>query len=109
MRAVLRLAGHELRARWLGWVVLALLVGLSGAVVLTAAAGARRTDSAYPAYLSTTRAPDYLISIGASGSNDLYDHVVNLPEVEAGGVLAGPPLISETNGQLDLNADRYVQ
>ena len=51
VRVVLRLVAHELRARWRGWAVLVLLVGVAGGAVLTAAAGARRTDSAYPRFL----------------------------------------------------------
>ena len=65
MRVVLRLAAHELRARWLGWAVLALIVGLAGGVVLTAAAGARRTDSAYPRFLTAYRASDVLVGPAA--------------------------------------------
>ena len=34
---VLRLAAHKLRARWRSWVILALLTGLAGGAVLTAA------------------------------------------------------------------------
>ena len=48
MRAVIYLAAHELRARWRGWAVLAALVAVAGGAVLAAAAGASRTDSAYP-------------------------------------------------------------
>lgn len=40
MRAVLRLAAHELHARRKGWAVLVLLVGMTGGAVLTAAAAA---------------------------------------------------------------------
>ena len=38
----------QLRRRWTSAVVIALLVGTAGGVVLTAYAGARRTDTAYP-------------------------------------------------------------
>lgn len=41
----------ELRQGLLGMLGLALLLGLIGGVVLTAAAGARRTDTAYPRLL----------------------------------------------------------
>ena len=54
MRAVLRLAAHKLRTRWRGWAFLLLLVGLAGGAVLTAAAGALRTDSAYPRFLENS-------------------------------------------------------
>lgn len=39
----------ELRPKLRSLLALALLLGLVGGVVLTAAAGARRTDTAYPA------------------------------------------------------------
>ena len=83
MRAVLRLAGHELRARWLGWVVLALLVGLAGGVVLTAAAGARRTDSAYPRFLAVSKASDVLIGPASNGTGGYDDALARLPGVAA--------------------------
>jgi hypothetical protein len=57
MRAVLRLAAHEFHARWKGWAVLVLLAGLAGGAVLTAAAGARRTDTAYPRFLEAYEGP----------------------------------------------------
>ena len=82
MRVVLRLAAHELRARWLGWAVLALIVGLAGGVVLTAAAGARRTDSAYPRFLTAYRASDVLV--GPGGRWAAYDDALaRLPGVAA--------------------------
>jgi hypothetical protein len=47
------------RRRWQALVSLALLLGLAGGVVLTAAAGARRTDTAYPRPPRTgARCPD---------------------------------------------------
>lgn len=46
----------DLRQRWRGLAVLALLLGLIGGTVLTAAAGARRTATAYPRLLTWARA-----------------------------------------------------
>ena len=46
----------DLRLRWRAALGLALLLGLIGGVVLTAAAGARRTDTAYPRLLRSARA-----------------------------------------------------
>ena len=37
-----------LRARWRTWLVLAVLTGLPGGLITAVAAGARRTDAAYP-------------------------------------------------------------
>ena len=46
----------ELRRRWRALAGLALLLGLIGGVVLAAAAGARRTDTAYPRLLQWANA-----------------------------------------------------
>lgn len=68
MRAVWLLASHEFSARWRGWLALALLAGLGGAVVLAAVSGARRTASAYPRLLHASRASDVLVSPASTGS-----------------------------------------
>jgi putative ABC transport system permease protein len=83
MRAVLRLVAHNLRARWRGWVFLALLVGVAGGAVLTAAAGALRTASAYPRFLQASRASDVLVSPAGSGLGGYYDALGRLPDVAA--------------------------
>ena len=73
MRAVLGLAARELRGRWLSWAVLVLLVALAGGVVLTAVAGARRTDSAYRRFLAAYQASDVLVGpaeYGIGGYDD---------------------------------------
>ncbi|MGO9218505.1 MAG: hypothetical protein ACLP5E_12200 [Streptosporangiaceae bacterium] len=46
----------ELRCRWRPMLGLALLLGVIGGVVLTAADGAERTDTAYPRLLQWARA-----------------------------------------------------
>src|SRR5215472_5872043 len=89
MRAVLRLAAHELRARWLGWIVLALLVALAGGVVLTAAAGARRTDSAYPRFLAASKASDVLVSPAGNGAGGYDNALARLPGAAAVAPLVG--------------------
>ena len=45
-------AAHKLRASWRGWTALAVLIALAGGAVLTAVAGAIRTDTAYPRFLA---------------------------------------------------------
>jgi ABC-type antimicrobial peptide transport system permease subunit len=103
MRAVLRLAAHELRARWLGWVALALLVGLAGGVVFTAVAGARRTDSAYPRFLAAAKASDVLIGPAGNGISSGYDEALaNLPGVASVAPVVGlQALPLEPDGKLD--------
>ena len=51
----------ELRRRWRPMLGLALLLGVIGGVVLTAAAGARRTDTAYPRLLRSASAAQLLL------------------------------------------------
>src|SRR5437764_156036 len=71
----------ELRAHWRAWGAIALLIGLAGGVVLTTAAGARRTDTAYTRYLQASRAADMLVSPQNVGRPRFYDAVGKLPEV----------------------------
>jgi len=80
--------GLELRAdvrrRWRAMLGLALLLGLIGGVVLTAAAGARRTDTAYPRLLSWANAAQVNLSPPAAGfPADYYAAVARLPQVAA--------------------------
>ncbi len=81
MRAVRRVVAHQFAAGWRGWTVLALLVGLAGGAVLTAAAGARRTASAYPRYLHAYKASDVLVSPANSGIGGYYAALGRLPGV----------------------------
>jgi ABC-type lipoprotein release transport system permease subunit len=77
---VLALAVHKLRAGWRGWAVLAVLAGLAGGVVLTAAAGALRTDSAYPRFLQRSNAGDVLVSPAGTGLGGYDAALARLPQ-----------------------------
>jgi hypothetical protein len=80
-----------LRSRWRGWLGLALIVGLFAGVVEAAAAGARRTDSAYPQLVAWSRAPDVLIYSQPSepAFADLAPAALErLPQVTAGATLS---------------------
>jgi hypothetical protein len=59
----------ELRSRWRSWLVLALLIGLAGGAAVAAAAGARRTETAYPRFVQAQNGYD-LITGGFSGKID---------------------------------------
>src|SRR5205807_10112226 len=87
--AVLTRLRSELRARWPAWCTLAVLIGLTGGVVLTTAAGARRTDTAYARYLRSTKAADVLVSAANTGLTGYYDAVAHLPGVAASGTVVG--------------------
>src|SRR5206468_5109363 len=89
MRAVWRLVAHELSTRWQSWAGLALLAGLAGGVVLAAAAGARRTDTAYPRFLHASRASDVLVSPQGTGFGGYYAALGRLPEVRVIAPVAG--------------------
>jgi ABC-type lipoprotein release transport system permease subunit len=80
-----------LRRRWRGWLGLALIVGLFAGAVEAAAAGARRTDSAYPQLVAWAETPDALIysQPGQPAIADLAPAVLErLPQVTAGATLA---------------------
>jgi ABC-type antimicrobial peptide transport system permease subunit len=58
MAAVAVRLRSELRARWRAWLGLALLLGLAGGAATAAAAGARRTDTAYPRFVVAQKGYD---------------------------------------------------
>ena len=68
------------RRRWPSLFVLTLLVGLLGGLAMAAVAGARRTQSAYPAYLAASRTSDLQVGFytnqGQSLAGDLYSPAV---------------------------------
>jgi ABC-type antimicrobial peptide transport system permease subunit len=89
MFAVAVLVAHKLRAGWRGWAGLALIIALAGGAVLTAAAGASRTNSAYPRFLAQSRASDVLVSPAGSGVVGFDAAVGTLPGVAASAALVG--------------------
>jgi FtsX-like permease family len=62
MTAVWLFLRAEARLRWRAWLSLALIVGLFTGGVVTAAAGALRTGSAYARFLDWSRVPDALVA-----------------------------------------------
>jgi hypothetical protein len=58
VRAVWLRLRSELRARWRSWLGLALLIGLAGGAAVAAAAGARRTETAYPRFVQAQKGYD---------------------------------------------------
>ena len=81
---------RELRSRWRGWLVVALLAGVAGGAVLTAAAGARRTHSAFERHLVAYRFPNAWLHLSNSGDNTSYQRAIQKirsnPAVEASAV-----------------------
>ncbi|HEV3295569.1 MAG TPA: FtsX-like permease family protein [Streptosporangiaceae bacterium] len=87
-----------LRVRWRAMAGLAVLLGLIGGVVLTAAAGARRTDTAYPRLLRWANASQ--VNVISGGSAGFYQRLRRLPLVASVSV-AGyyVPLLPAPNGR----------
>jgi putative ABC transport system permease protein len=79
-----------LRLRWRSMLGMVLLVGLVSSAVLTAASGARRTDTAYPRMLRWANASQVFIvpgerglATGGTGRTGYYAAVRRLPQVAA--------------------------
>jgi putative ABC transport system permease protein len=76
--------GAELRARWRATLGLALLVGVVAGACLAAAAGARRTQSAYPRFFARYGVFDVDVSTGGDpGTDRIFDEIAHLPQVVA--------------------------
>lgn len=76
----------ELHRQWRSWLAVACLVGLAGGVVTGLAAGARRTESAYPRFLARSRPADVVLlnQIDASLQPTIdLDAAARLPGVAA--------------------------
>jgi FtsX-like permease family len=75
----------QLRGRALASLFLALLVGLAGALVLAAAAGARRSEAALPRFLAVNRMVDSWVTVQSDDPADdlakVRDKLAALPEV----------------------------
>jgi hypothetical protein len=73
----------ELRSRVAALIGLGLLIGITGGVVMTAAEGARRTESAYPRFVEAQQAMDFFVTSESVASRSVLDRIPSLPGVEA--------------------------
>lgn len=90
------LARAEIRRRWRGAAAVGLVLGLGFAAVLAAAAGGRRTATAFPRMLAASRATALLVSSGnvdQVARHQFYRRVAALDGVGRMGLLAGIGLI----------------
>lgn len=94
----------ELRVHWREWIALGLLVGVLLGVIIAAAAGARRTSSAYPRLLAEARAADLTVDVFADEDVDIADfpwaEVAQLPDVAMSGSYAGLIMAGEQDGTI---------
>ena len=88
MRPAWLILRADLRRRWRPMLAMAVLTGLVGGVVLVAAAGARRTDTAFPRFLSRSHAADLLVSPARSGFGGYFRAVAGLPQVASADTVA---------------------
>lgn len=96
MTVPLALVRAEIRRRWRGAAAVGLVLGLGSAAVLAAAAGARRTDTAFPRMLAATGGAQILVSStdgDQSARSRFYERVAALEGVDRMGLLAGVGLI----------------
>jgi ABC-type antimicrobial peptide transport system permease subunit len=85
MNAVWMRLRSELRSRFGALVALGLIVGIMGGVVIAAAAGARRTLTAYPRFLAAENALDTVVDISGDTAaiSALRRKVLALPQIKA--------------------------
>ena len=82
----------EVRRRWRTWLMLALIAGLFAGAVQVSAAGARRTDAAYPSLVAWSQPPDVLL-FSFPGQSQTFGKfsmaaVARLPQVAQFAVMA---------------------
>jgi ABC-type antimicrobial peptide transport system permease subunit len=82
MRSVWFALRAECRRRWRPILGMALLLGLVGGVAVSAAAGARRTDTAFPRLLAWSRASQHMI-VTPIDNPRFYAALRRLPHVES--------------------------
>src|SRR5437867_3974618 len=68
----------EFRSSWRAWLALALLFGAAGGAATAAAAGARRTETAYPRFVESASAAD----VQTGGFPENLDPETVLPTIE---------------------------
>jgi hypothetical protein len=94
----------EFRARWRTWLMLALITAMFAGAVEAAAAGARRTDSAYLSLLAWTDAPDVLL-FSFPGRSQTFGQfslsaAARLPQVTQSAMLAGYTVANPANANI---------
>ena len=94
----------ELHRRWRAWLALALVVGAFAGAVEAAAAGARRTDAAYPSLLAWSGAPDVLLFSfpGRPGRSAQFSprEAAAVPQARQAAILVGYAVASPAAAQV---------
>jgi len=101
------------RGRWRAWLALALLLGVFAGAVTGVAAGARRTDAAYPSLVRWSRTPDVLLFSSPGRSSATFANLaprqlIGLPQVAEGAGLTGYTVASPADYDLIAPQDQQV-
>lgn len=104
MRSLVPVVAGQLRARWRAAAALALLVALTGGLVLATAAGARRTDSAYDRFREATATRDASVQVDSGDVDASMDAIVALDIVAAAGRLELIP-VAPVDGSVRTEVD----
>jgi hypothetical protein len=98
--AVWALARARLRGRWRALLGLTLLVGVAAGAVMTAAIGARRTETAYHRLLKATVAEDVEVEVGGYSEEDpnFIENLRRLPQVADMGLESVAPIAPDMPG-----------
>lgn len=99
-----------LRARWRSWLALALVAGVMGGLVIAVAAGARRTDAAYPALVAWSRPPDDLIALdfGRDFADVPAATVARLPQVTGAAALTSYTALEPASVSVNAPSDNAI-
>ena len=102
MSSVLFRLRAELRGQWRSFLAVVIVAGLAGGLVSAAAAGARRTDSAFSRFLDAAPVPDAVVPNipDPTGRSAIFpaDLVREFPEVDA--LFETKPIVLIVNGQV---------
>ncbi|HEX6855586.1 MAG TPA: FtsX-like permease family protein [Streptosporangiaceae bacterium] len=101
------------RGRWRAWVALALLIGAFAGAVTAVAAGARRTDAAYPRLVRWSRTPDVLLFSSSGHKSRTFaslqpGQLIGLPQVAEGAAMTGYTVASPADYDLIAPRDQQV-
>lgn len=102
MRGVFFVARADLRRRWKAVALLTVVVGIVGGVVLTAAAGARRTSTSFDRFVASTRPGHATMTLGTDDEAEiaaLVGRIARLPQVEGLVWADGVAVVPEGTGE----------